>query len=255
MRLITYLPVSRLGDLTEYFETNIELLKPRKVLVYVDNVFDCDDLNLPLRYMDEDEVEFECVDYGNRGETVLRILEDVLPGDVIVDSDVVLDKRFTEVYEKATNIDAKLIGIADVREKPGKRDVVINGIPRTKILMQRLGHSPVFFGPKQAIIINHKPIIDYVADLHNVLIDVPKTVRNCIADETILGLYALLIGQLETPWFPAAHNAGSSGDACGKKLRAYTHYVLFKSLIRHGIHITGLNNYLQLIRYYISWML
>ena len=253
MRLITYLPVSRLGDLTEYFGANIELLKPSEVLVYVDNVFDCDDLNLPLRF--RGNVEFECVDYGNRGETILDILEVALPGDVIVDSDVVLDKSFIGVYEKAMNMGVKLIGIADVNDRPGKRDVVINGIPHTEVIMQRLGYSPIFFGPKQAVIINHNTDIGIVSLLHNLLAYVPQAIRNCIADETVLGLYALMIGQLRTPWFPAAHNAGSSKDACGKKLRAYAHYMLFKSLIRHGIHITGLNNYVQLIRYYLSWAL
>lgn len=253
MRLITYLPVSRLGDLTEYFETNIELLKPSEVLVYVDNVFDCDDLNLPLRFMDN--AEFDCVDYGNRGETVLRILEDVLPGDVIVDSDVVLDKSFIKAYEKAMSMDAKLIGIADINGKPSTRDVVKGGIPYTRILYTRRGYSPVFFGPKQAIIINHDVDVDVVMHLHDVMIDVPKAIRNCIADETILGLYALLVGQLETPWFPIAYNAGLSKDACGGKLRAFAHYMLFKSLIRHGIYIAGLNNYVQLIRYYLSWVL
>lgn len=253
MRLITYLPVSRLHDLREYFEANIELLRPSQVLIFVDNVLDCGVLNLPLQY--RDNVVYECVDYGNRGETVLKILKGALPGDVIIDSDVVLDKSFTKIYGAAMSMNAKLIGIADVSGKPGKRDVIIGGIPHTEVVIQRLGSSPVFFGPKQAIIVNRDVDVNVVTLLHDVLIDVPRAIRNCIADETILGLYAVLVGQKRTPWFPAAHNAGSSRDACGKKLRAYAHYLLFKSLIKHGIYVTGLSTWLQVIRYGMSWLI
>ena len=253
MRLITYLPMSRLNDLVEYFVANIELLRPNHIMIFIDNVRDCKYANPPLS--NEYDTKYVCINYGNRSETVLNILESVDRGDVVVDSDVVLDKSFTKIYEKAINMNTKLIGIADVNGKPSIRDVVKDGIPYTRILYAKRGHSPVFFGPKQALIINHAPDGDVVNTLRSILHDVPRTIRNCIADETVLGLYALLIGQTTTPWFPAAYNAGSSEDACGRKLRAYAYYVLFKSLIRHSIHIEGLNNYLQLIRYKLSWVL
>ena len=149
----------------------------------------------------------------------------------------------------------RLIGIADVNERPGKRDVVVNGVPHTEILYPKMGHLPVFFGPKQAIIVNHDANVDIVFLLHGILTYVPQAIRNCIADEAILGLYALMIGQTRTPWFSIAYNAGPSRDICGKRLSAYAYYLLFKSLIKHGVHITGLNNYVQLIRYYLSWVL
>ena len=249
MNLITYLPASRLSDLTDYFKANIELLRPRRAVVYVDNIVDCGLLKQPI------EADYVCVNYGNRGETWLDILSNVYVGDVVVDSDVVLDRSFPEVYGKAIGMGAKMIGIADVGDKPGPRDVVVDGVPYTKILVNARGQSPVFFGPKQAVIINHVPIRDYVDVLRDVLSDVPKAIRNCIADETILGLYALMIGQARTPWFPAAYNAGSSSDVCGKKLRAYANYALFKSLIRHGIYVAGLSAWLHAMRYRLSWLL
>jgi hypothetical protein len=249
--LFTYLPIARIEELRDFFTHNLRLLSRLdnvNAVVYLDNAPTCC-LNINVGI----DVEIRNVNYGNRSETVLSILSDAEPRDVIVDSDVELMPSFIDVYVKARKLDAGLVGVADVGGSPGPRDIIINGIPHTRILFQKRGHSPIFFGPKQAVIINHKPNTEVIDLLMDVVRDVPKQIRNCIADETILGLYALLVGQRLTPWFPTAMNAGHGGDTCNRHIRAYAHYLLFKSLRRRGIHIDGLD-VVNMLRYWISAM-
>jgi hypothetical protein len=119
-------------------------------------------------------------------------------------------------------------------------------VTATRIVFAKRGFSPVFFGPKQAIIVNHNPKASYIDALMDALGEVPRQVRQCIADETVLGLYALMIGQRLTPWFPMAYNAGSSSDTCNKHVRAYAHYLLFRNL-----HVSGLPRFIK-TRYFLS---
>mgnify|MGYP001772483597 CR=1 FL=1 len=265
MKLITYLPISRIEDVREYQVENIRLLKPSEFVVFIDNV----------NYMREIEgvvhktieglvdggvgVSVNFVNVGNRSETLLMALSIAERGDVIVDSDVVLHRNFPSVLRtvmEMSGVNTQLVGVADADGKPGPRDVVtkvrVGGgdypITATRIVFNRRGHSPVFFGPKQAIIVNHNPIASYIDALMDVLSEVPRQVRQCIADETVLGLYALMIGQSLTPWFPMAYNAGGSGDACNRHVRAYAHYLLFKNL-----HVSGLPRFIK-TRYFVSAM-
>lgn len=256
MRLFTYLPIARISEIKEFFTYNYKLLRDRLgyegAVVYLDNAPTCClDVDVDALGLDE-RVEYRYVNYGNRSETVLLALSYTESGDVIVDSDVELTRDFINAYERARKLSVELVGVADVGGKPGPRDIIINDIPHTRILYKKRGHSPVFFGPKQAIIMNHKPDREAIELLLDVIRDVPKQIRNCIADETILGLYALMIGQELTPWFPAAMNAGHGDDACGRHVRTYAHYLLFKSLKRHMIWIADLGNYENVIRYWLS---
>jgi hypothetical protein len=263
MKLITYLPISRIEDIREYQVENIRLLKPSEFVVFIDNVNYMREIEDMVRKTIEGLVDGEIgvsvnfVNVGNRSETLLMALGDAERGDVVVDSDVVLHSSFPSVLRTVMEMigdNTQLIGVADVDGKPGSRDVMtkvsVGGgdypITATRIVLNRRGHSPVFFGPKQAIIVNHNPIASYIDALMDVLGNVPRQVRQCIADETILGLYALMIGQRLTPWFPMAYNAGGSGDTCNKHVRAYAHYLLFRNL-----HVNGLPRFIK-TRYFLS---
>jgi len=263
MKLITYLPVSRIEDIREYQVENIRLLKPSEFVVFIDNVNYMREIEGMVHKTIEGlvgggiDVRVNFVNVGNRSETLLMALEVAERGDVIVDSDVVLHRDFPSVLKtvmEMSGVNTQLIGVADADGKPGPRDVMtkvrVDGgdypITATRIVFNRRGHSPVFFGPKQAIIVNHNPIASYIDALMDALGEVPRQVRQCIADETVLGLYALMIGQWLTPWFPMAYNAGGSGDACDRHVRAYAHYLLFKNL-----HISGLPKFIK-TRYFVS---
>jgi len=264
MKLITYLPISRIEDIKEYQIENIRLLKPSEFEVFIDNVNYVREVLDAVRKTIEGlvggvDVRVNFTNVGNRSETLLMALEESDRGDVIVDSDVVLHRNFPSVLRTVMEMsgdNTQLVGVADVDGKPGPRDVmtkvrVTDGdypITATRIVFNKRGHSPVFFGPKQAVIVNHKPKVSVIDMLRDTLTEVPRQIRQCIADETILGLYALMIGQWLTPWFPMAYNAVSSGDACNRHVRAYAHYLLFKNL-----HISGLPKFIK-TRYFVSAM-
>ncbi|ADY01919.1 hypothetical protein VMUT_1717 [Vulcanisaeta moutnovskia 768-28] len=150
MRLFTYLPISRIAEIKEFFAYNINLIRSRlggaDAVVYLDNApaccIDIDRNALGL----SDCVVYKYVDYGNRSETILSILSIAEPGDVVVDSDVELVPSFIDVYRKARGLSTKLVGVADINGKLGVRDVVIDNIPHTRVLYNKRGHSPVFSG-------------------------------------------------------------------------------------------------------------
>ncbi len=265
MKLITYLPISRIEDIREYQVENIRLLKPSEFVVFIDNVNYMREIEDMVRKTIEGLVDggvgvsVNFTNVGNRSETLLMALEDAERGDVIVDSDVVLHRDFPSLLRTVMEMsgdNTQLIGVADVDGKPGPRDVMIRvrvggvdyPVTATRIVFSRRGHSPVFFGPKQAIIVNHEPKASVINVLIDTLGEIPRQIRQCIADETILGLYALMIGQRLTPWFPMAYNAGGSGDTCNKHVRAYAHYLLFKKL-----RISGLPKFIK-TRYFVSAM-
>ncbi|WP_054842098.1 hypothetical protein [Vulcanisaeta distributa] len=65
--------------------------------------------------------------------------------------------------------------------------------------------------PTLALIINHRPVAEYINDLLGVVGGgVPKAVRQCVDEGVVLGIYALMIGQLMTPWFPGARGMGGT---------------------------------------------
>jgi len=262
MKLITYLPISRIEDIREYQVENLRLLKPNEFVVFIDNANYIGEIVDMVRKIVEGlvggvDVRVNFTNVNNRSETLLMALEESDRGDVIVDSDVVLHRNFPSVLKtvmEMSDVNTRLVGVADADGKPSPRDVMIKvgvgggdyPITATKIVFNKRGHSPVFFGPKQAVIVNHKPKVSVIDALMDALREIPRQVRQCIADETILGLYALMIGQWLTPWFPMAYNAVSSSDTCNRHVRAYAHYLLFKNL-----RINGLPRFIK-TRYFVS---
>ncbi len=79
---------------------------------------------------------------------------------------------------------------------------------------------------------------------------VPRAIRQCIDEGIVLGgIYALMIGQSMTPWFPGAHEVGGTTSNCSRHLSAYANYMLFKSLIKNRVYIMGINNYTLMVKY------
>ena len=240
--LVTYLPFYRIHEVNEYFMKNFEMLRPRHAIVYVDNVYHERQREIISRVTPSD-IEVRFGHWRNRSNTWLAMLRDFLNVNdavVVVDSDVILTKSFTEDYKKFLPL-GKMIGVEDIKIGLKSRDIVINGIPYTRVAYYKRGHSPIFFGPKQAVIINHRINADAITILERALNEVPVSIRNCVADEVILGLYALLIGQKLTPWFNGAINEERvRSDSCNKHLKAYAHYKLFNALGKSKVKIEDL---------------
>jgi len=261
MRLITYLPISRIGDIEEYQYDNVRLLNPEEFIVIIDNTNNLKGLEDVVYEAIKETVSVRVrpVNVGNSSESLLIALSMAEKGDVIVNSDVILHREFPnllEVVKEMSGDNTQLIGVAEVGSKPTPRDVRIKAkvgnneypINATKIVYNKRGFNPVFFGPKQAIIINHTPNKSIIDALTYTLSSVPRQIRQCIADETILGLYAIMNRQQLTPWFPMAYNAstGDNASTCNKHISDYAHYLLFKN-----IYISGLPKLIA-TRYLIS---
>jgi hypothetical protein len=258
MRLITYLPISRIGDIEEYQYDNVRLLNPEEFIVVIDNTNNLRGLEDVVyeAIKEAASVRVRPVNVGNSGESLLIALSMAEKGDVIVNSDVILHREFPtllEVVKEMSGDNMQLIGIAEVGSKPTPRDVRIKAkvgnndtvsvgnneypINATRIVYNKRGFNPVFFGPKQAIIINHAPNKSIIDALTYTLSSVPRQIRQCIADETILGLYAIMNKQQLTPWFPMAYNTSTSDNAstCNKHISDYAHYLLFKNIYISGL--------------------
>ena len=235
MRLIVYVPgYARSPE--DVLRVNTELVKPSELVVFTDD----------YHYCVRGSRDAQCIDYGG-AEAVLRMLSIARPGDVIVNG-AILDSQFSKYYEAARRLDSRLVGIADIAERLGSRDAVINGIPHTRVLH---GVGPPLFKPLLAIVVNGRPAIDYINDVLSALNGVPESIRRCVDKEVVLGMYALMTGQLMVPWFPGAHRVGVDRP-CSRRLSAYANYMFFKSLIRNGIYITGVNNYVMMMRYLLD---
>ncbi|WP_054855445.1 hypothetical protein [Vulcanisaeta sp. JCM 16161] len=120
-------------------------------------------------------------------------------GDVIVNG-AILEDSFMRYYETARRLGSRLVGVADVGGRPGPRDLEIDGVPHVRVV-----HSgSIAFGPTLAIVVNHRPVNEYINDLLGVVERVPGAVRQCVDEGVVLGIYALMVGQSMTPWFPGA---------------------------------------------------
>ncbi len=108
---------------------------------------------------------------------------------------------------------------------------------------QLKGTPPFFYGPKQAVIIKSRFIIDedILSGIEYALKRVPPMLRNCISDETVLGLYAYLCSRLKGVekacrilWtIGSYHMRGHRGGfVLNEALVAYAHYRLASALSR-----------------------
>lgn len=237
MRLIIYVP-SGVGELEGVLRANAELVRPSELIVFTDDARYC------VRGLPSD---VHCVGYGG-AEALLGMLRIAEPGDVIVNGAVLTDK-FIKYYEVARKLDSKLVGVADINEGLGRRDLVINGVPHARVLH---GNSPPFFKPSLAVIVNGRPFIDYIDYVLSVMSNVPGAVRRCVDEGVVLGMYALMTGQSVVPWFPGARRVGGDYNVCSRHLSAYANYMFFRSLVKGGVYITGVNNHALMIRYLLD---
>jgi hypothetical protein len=71
MILVTYLPFYRLHEVLQYFVKNIEILQPKRSIVYVDNVYNERQNEIIKRIVPQD-IEVVQGNWRNRGDTWFR---------------------------------------------------------------------------------------------------------------------------------------------------------------------------------------
>jgi hypothetical protein len=235
---------------------NVEVMKPKTAIVYVDNVYHEKQREILARVLSRN-VEVRFGNWRNRNNTWIAMLRDFHTlGDevMVVDSD-------NSVTEDLPRIHGELRGhpIYTILDEEGWRrnpqyllirsrkigELNING--NTKPLyayrvydgsisgLFRGGRSPTFFiGPKQVVALMKLPEPEILNRVERVLNNVDVWLRGFISDETLLGVIAHLVGIEEVPWTIASHHLhhGSIPGRATKFLMAVAHYQFAKGLVR-----------------------
>jgi len=114
MILATYLPFYRLHEVTQYFMKNVEILQPKHVIVYVDNVYN-EGQNEIIEKIVPQDIEVVQGNWRNRGDTWFKILRDLHNFDeeiLVIDSDNIADPKLREINHVLLK-DYKVYTIAD----------------------------------------------------------------------------------------------------------------------------------------------
>ncbi|GGP19247.1 hypothetical protein GCM10007981_02160 [Thermocladium modestius] len=209
------MPFYRIHEVLEYFQKNVEAIKPSSAIVYVDNVFH-DRQKEMLRNIIPGNMDVRVGNWRSRSGTWFTMLRDLQgAGDVaIMDSDNVIDPMFSAVHP-LMNYD--MYTILD-REAWGR------GAPNTMMRSHKLGELNVngttitvfgyriyepnlmrkgtvlFIGPKQVVVYRKLPSLDVINKVEEAFLDVPPELRPFINDEGVLGILAYLSGIKVTPW-------------------------------------------------------
>jgi hypothetical protein len=102
--LVTYLPFYRLHEVVEFFVKNVEIIKPSKAVVFIDNVYHERQKELALKLLPH-ELEYVFGNWGSRNDTWIAMFRKLrndysVKGDVIfVDSDNILTNDFLKYHE------------------------------------------------------------------------------------------------------------------------------------------------------------
>ena len=253
--LVTYLPFYRIHEVTEYFLKNVEILRPRQAIVYIDNVYHSKQREFISKVV-PDGVEVRFGNWRNRNNTWLTMLRDFhsIGGEImVVDSDNIVESVLTDIH-KVLGAQAPIYTILDVeawRRSPWhflirsrkvsdiKLDNDTRPIYAYRVYDDSLsglfrGGSVFFIGPKQVVVFMKLPDIELIGRVERAVNQVDPWLRNFISDETLLGVIAYLMGVREVPWTIASHHHhhGSTLGKATELLVAAAHYQFAKALYR-----------------------
>ena len=215
MILATYMPFYRIHEVLEYFTRNVELIKPGRAIVYVDNVFH-DRQREVLSKVIPSTIEVRVGNWRSRGGTWFTMLSDFQgEGDVaIMDSDNILDPLFPKAhslmnYDMYTVLDREGWNRGDPNTMLRSRKIGEISLGETSIPvfgyrvyepgLRRKG-TVLFIGPKQVVVYRKLPELSIIRKVEEAFLEVPPELRPFINDEGVLGILAYLSGIRETPW-------------------------------------------------------
>ncbi len=251
--LVTYLPFYRIHEINEYFVRNLEVIKPKHAVVYVDNVYHERQKEILSKVLPSN-IEVVTGNWRNRNNTWLTMLRDlhVFNDDVmVVDSDNVVESSLPQIHSELremsiiyTILDEEawkrsprhfLIRsrkIEDIKLSGSEKPVYAYKVYDNSISGLFRGGSVFFIGPKQVVAFMKLPDIELINRVERALNRVDPWLRNFISDETLLGVLAFLMGIKEVPWTIASHHHhhGSTPSAATKTLVAAAHHQFGKAL-------------------------
>ncbi|WP_069808298.1 hypothetical protein [Vulcanisaeta thermophila] len=252
--LVTYLPFYRVHEVAEYFMRNVEVVKPRAAVVYVDNVYREGQREILAKVLPSD-VEVRVGNWRNRNNTWLTMLRDfhAFNDDImVVDSDNIVEPVLVEVHGQLRSRGLYTILDREAWDR-GPRHFLIRSrrvgdlkLSNTALPLYEYrvyddslggmfrGGSVFFIGPKQVVSFSRLPDIELLSRVERALGRVDPWLRNYISDETLLGIIAHLMGFEWVPWTIASHHHhhGSTPGKATKLLVAAAHYQLGRGLVR-----------------------
>ncbi len=270
--LVTYLPLYRIHEVYEYFMKNIEILRPRNAVVYIDNVYHEKQKEIISKVMPSN-IEIKVGNWRNRNNTWLTMLRDFhnFNGEVmVVDSDNVVEPILTDIHDVLSaqsliyaildeeawrrnprHFLARSRKIGDIKLSNGAKPVYAYKVYDGSIRGMFRGGSVFFIGPKQVVTFMKLPDIELIAKVERALNEVDPWLRNFISDETLLGIIAHLMGIKEVPWSIASHHHhhGSTLGKATELLVAAAHYQFAKGLVRE-FKRKEFNKYM--VKYFLS---
>lgn len=218
--LITYMPFYRIHEIEEYFIRNINIIKPKNAIVYIDNIF-TEKQKKMLAKVVPDGIEIITGNWRDRNSCVLTIIKDAVEhGDdaLIVDSDNEiwpglqdLDGELVDKYGFYTILDEEAFRSESEWRRFSRRTVrlgvVVLGEREIEVYGYKIagrGKGIYFIGPKQGIrlspwLLKHVDA-DFLDKLTKALEGVEPHVRNYISDETTLGMLLYYSGVRTTPF-------------------------------------------------------
>lgn len=234
MILVTYMPFYRVHEVLDYFQKNVESVKPKSAIVYVDNVFHNKQKEL-LRNIIPSDIDVRVGNWRSRSGTWFTMLRDLQgAGDVaIIDSDNVIDPMFPAVhplmnYDMYTILDREAWsrGAPNIMVRSYKLgELTVNDTAITvfgyRIYEPSLARkgTPLFIGPKQVVVYRKLPPLDLIGKVEEAFLDVPPELRPFINDEGVLGILAYLSGIRVTPWIVLSNHMHHGSEHPPSKAR------------------------------------
>ncbi|MCS7366760.1 MAG: hypothetical protein DSO07_01850 [Thermoproteota archaeon] len=215
MILATQLPLYRIHEIDLYFLKNVEILKPKESVIFIDNVYHERQKEILRRILPAD-VSVRYGNWRNRHEAWLDILSEFNSGDlVVIDSDNVVSPHF----KKVMGLSEPVIGVMDEgawNDERSRKEFLrrstkayeVDGVPVYKFstVSKKKGDAFFFFGPKQAVVFRKFPDAEILEKLRRALKNVNPWLINLITDETTLAVICYLMGIKEIAWTIASHH-------------------------------------------------
>ena len=284
--LVTYVPFYRFHEVVVWQLLNAKRLGVGYVVAYVDNVYTEEQVGLLYmivdRYSENSKVKVVVVpgNWRSRCGTWFSIIRAHLRAGkpfVVIDSDneVVDPDKVLRFIDWVVREHGPMAGVLDTTALVGGRGIPLQFAARTVSVVEEDGmkigfyetyrpglrNNPFFFGPKQIVILNiasggvyDKEKVGRTLDrIERAFTAVNPVLRNYISDETLLGLFAHLLGVGVIAYLVGGtvHHTHNSTPGVTqrhyKHLVARAHYEFAKALCREG-----LCNRWYLLRYFLS---
>jgi hypothetical protein len=246
--LVTYIAFDRMQDINTFFVKNIQIVNPKRSIVYIDNVYD--DFHKEVIYQTVgNSIEVRTGNWRDKNLCVINIINDLRKESgnaLIIDSDNLLDPGFGDLDNAMEKLGHDFYTILEharnsMALEPSRiRELEVIDLPEGKVQVESykiagIFHAIFYLGPKQGIRLGRR----FLESLDGTLLDdVERALKrmhvgigNQLSDEATLGLIFYYSGLKSTPWVEFTthmqHSAGTgSGSNYSHVLKSIAHCAL-----------------------------